>query len=1224
MSNGSFLDETNASNKQSELVKKLTATWEKKNTKAARAGGASLMALSLAACGGDDNTPFSQADVTAAEEAATAAAIAADTTPFAQADVDAAAAAATVAAQESVTEAQADAAAALVAQQAAEATAAAAQVDAATALVAQQAAETSAAAATVALTAAQAAQATAEADKTAAEAAQATAEADLLAAQASLATAQSDLTAKTAEYDTLVASNATLQDSYDALVAPKALTLTAATAGETLIGGSGADTFSGDKDSIDANDTITDATDGDGDVANLSDNGDLDALTISNVETVNVTVASTAAGTTTVDAANFSGVDVLNITRADVTVGSSTIAGNKSIVVANMDANDVAKVVAGAGTTTMNVTQATTTGATVDADNASGAVQVLGSGVIDAANATSVVAGGIGTALQDANAITINAAKATTVNVGSATAGTAFDNTAITGAITINAAAATQVNAAASGGITVDAKGGTTGVILTAIDDSGASVTTSYVGTSTAAGVVNVDGSGTADVATVSAAGNVTLTTNASDQIETVNLSGNGAAATYAVTGAATTYNLTGSQNVTLAGDEASFDGKTISDNTTGTTTLNITTLNDSDLSKAGVDNILVSSNVASKTLTVASDATVTLGTDVTTAIAVAGKTASATVNIATADDTAASGATIDIQTGTLTLSSNIATANIDASVGKLTMATATTLASTAALNVSGTKDVALGAVTAKSLDASASSGKISGSFAAVTSVKTGTGVDTLAFDDSDSATTVFSLEAGDGNDIITVEDAAEASSFDLGAGNDQITIGSATSSDAETSVVVVGGLGDDTINVAADIDSDAILVGGDGSDTLALKDTDGNDFSGNANFAISGFETVDISTLTSGAIKISAAQFAGENSFKLSGNAVADEMHIANTGTAGTTIDASNITHDATQASTLRLEGKALLADTVMGSAKDDIIVATSGGDTIDGSTGTDTFLAASLAAATVEGAGTGTSTGVVINLGGTTAVTNTAVLGASVGYTGNSVTSVAAGEYAYVHAASAAINSNVKGSITNVENVTGTGGADYIVGTNGANVIDSGVGNDTIDAGLGADTITGGAGVDTISLGASDAVADTVTIANKAHGSDVIKQFEKANDILKFIDGTDLAILGSATKAFVIDDAADAIAGATIAATDNVIVLTDAVTNNTAGGIQTAIAAIHAGKSAVGDGVIVVAAAATGNAKVWYDAAVASADSVELFELDGVVLADLAALTTDNFVIA
>jgi len=55
ISTGSFLTETGASNKQSELVKKLTAAWEKKNSKTARAGGASLMALSLAACGGSDD-----------------------------------------------------------------------------------------------------------------------------------------------------------------------------------------------------------------------------------------------------------------------------------------------------------------------------------------------------------------------------------------------------------------------------------------------------------------------------------------------------------------------------------------------------------------------------------------------------------------------------------------------------------------------------------------------------------------------------------------------------------------------------------------------------------------------------------------------------------------------------------------------------------------------------------------------------------------------------------------------------------------------------------------------------------------------------------------------------------------------------------------------------------------------------------------------------------------
>jgi len=87
ISTGAFLPETDASTKQNELVKKLASAWEKKNSKTARAGGASLMALSLAACGGEDDTPFSAADVSAAEAAATTAALTgADGTVYASVD----------------------------------------------------------------------------------------------------------------------------------------------------------------------------------------------------------------------------------------------------------------------------------------------------------------------------------------------------------------------------------------------------------------------------------------------------------------------------------------------------------------------------------------------------------------------------------------------------------------------------------------------------------------------------------------------------------------------------------------------------------------------------------------------------------------------------------------------------------------------------------------------------------------------------------------------------------------------------------------------------------------------------------------------------------------------------------------------------------------------------------------------------------------------------------
>jgi hypothetical protein len=56
ISTGAFQTEMDASNKQPTLAEKFAAVWEKKNARAARAGGVSLMALSLAACGSDDAT----------------------------------------------------------------------------------------------------------------------------------------------------------------------------------------------------------------------------------------------------------------------------------------------------------------------------------------------------------------------------------------------------------------------------------------------------------------------------------------------------------------------------------------------------------------------------------------------------------------------------------------------------------------------------------------------------------------------------------------------------------------------------------------------------------------------------------------------------------------------------------------------------------------------------------------------------------------------------------------------------------------------------------------------------------------------------------------------------------------------------------------------------------------------------------------------------------------
>jgi len=62
ISTGAFLNEMDASNKQPSTAEKFAAVWEKKNAKAARAGGVSLMALSLAACGSSSTDTTSTSD----------------------------------------------------------------------------------------------------------------------------------------------------------------------------------------------------------------------------------------------------------------------------------------------------------------------------------------------------------------------------------------------------------------------------------------------------------------------------------------------------------------------------------------------------------------------------------------------------------------------------------------------------------------------------------------------------------------------------------------------------------------------------------------------------------------------------------------------------------------------------------------------------------------------------------------------------------------------------------------------------------------------------------------------------------------------------------------------------------------------------------------------------------------------------------------------------------
>ncbi|SVB92066.1 uncharacterized protein METZ01_LOCUS244920, partial [marine metagenome] len=204
---------------------------------------------------------------------------------------------------------------------------------------------------------------------------------------------------------------------------------------------------------------------------------------------------------------------------------------------------------------------------------------------------------------------------------------------------------------------------------------------------------------------------------------------------------------------------------------------------------------------------------------------------------------------------------------------------------------------------------------------------------------------------------------------------------------------------------------------------------------------------------------------------------------------------------------------------DTITTGAGNDTIYGSTGADIIDGEAGTDTYVTSSTqVAANIEGAGTGTSTGLVINLG-STAITKASVLSVTSANLAGNLASVASGEVAYLYGSSDAAFSTVVDTLSNIEDVTLSGnGANYVVGSSGANVIVGGTGVDTITAGAGNDTITGAGGADVIDAGAgNDTLVYLLTADLFSGNAEVDTSF--AGGI-----GTDTLQVGTTGTAFVI----------------------------------------------------------------------------------------------------
>ena len=403
----------------------------------------------------------------------------------------------------------------------------------------------------------------------------------------------------------------------------------------------------------------------------------------------------------------------------------------------------------------------------------------------------------------------------------------------------------------------------------------------------------------------------------------------------------------------------------------------------------------------------------------------------------------------------------------------------------------------------------------------------------------------IHTVDAGAGNDIITVTDTAATSTIDGGAGNDAFTL-----TEAATQYVVIGGTGNDTFSTGNTLIS--TIVGGEGTDTLTI--TAGGQTYSTAGFAVTGVESLNL-TGTNGTTIFGAAQFAGLSTSAITATGGNDILQINAAATLGSTLDNSGLTVATLSDPTINyvlnngadtITGGVYAENFVMNAAQNGLL----GADTIEGGgTGIDT-ISSDDTTITPALAGSGATTGIVLNMG-TTAVSGVDILSNVGDFLSGSASSVAAGTMAYIYNlvdAATPVNSSVVKNVSGIENFTSTdaAGVEYIVGSSAANTILAGAGNDYISGGPGADNISGEAGADTILGGdAADTLTggdgiDTITTGN---GIDKVSYFgivaaANANNVTDFTYGLNGDVLQFSDASLTVDAGAFT-AGTAIATT-------------------------------------------------------------------------------------
>jgi hypothetical protein len=1089
-----FPIEMDASIKQKNLVSGLVSVWEKKNSKTARAGGLSLMALSLAACGAEDASEFTQADVTAAATAATAAAqaVAVD---------EAAAATIIAAATQELAVAEAVAAAEIVSAAAATAAAEALAADeaGAAAIIAQitQDAAVAAAVAAVDITTDNAAAHSLALRNSAAEAGvtgtSTMTDAELMTA----IKASNDAGLADAAVAALglagVTTLAGLNTAYTALANPAVTAFSLTTSSDSIVGSAGDDTINatfstGAGMTFQAGDTVNGGNGTDTLVVTVGTLGTHQISSMSSVEVVNATFTAAgvlsmlgSSGVTTVNAqgstaaASFTNIplgtaleamntgqnatfafkasdvtgssDTATLTLKNVTAGTMTVAGIETLnVVSSLGGNSLTGLTAAAansititGDQTLSITAANTAAETIDGSAATAALTLT----TDNTNNTTVT-GGSGN-----DSITSAGSNATTVTINAGAGNDTITHTlALTGADIIDGGDGTDTlvsTGAQLKALTIN----TTTAAITNIE--AITVSDEYVDTTNAintSGLIQATGIQTVNLANAD--------TTAADDITT-------GAEVLIMSAGANTLNLGTSE----AGNQSHLGG-VLTVNDTGTAITDSITVNNLSLNSTTGANVEIGDfGISTTGFIFGGYESVTFDTGQGSGN-IEQKIATLDVNpdVVTADVslTLTGKNAIDLSTDVTT-----------SSTGKLTIDASGLTAQTAGVTTFDLASTVQGV--AGTLAVTGSEGDdiiVTGAFAAT--VSGGAGVDVITGSAANDT-----LTGGAGNDTLTAGGGTDT--INGGDGNDTLTLTTAGTYTA------TGGAGTDTANFGGTLTQADSFDGGDGIDTITVTNASVT--------AINALSVSNINTLNAGIVNVEKLNLSTDLNQNLDVGRIdgLSDIIIGN------------------------LAGAAVL--TGIGATNNIEIVATTGqtlGLTLADATGTADVVNINLSGVNLVAANTVTVANVeTINITGSdqaaanAATVNTMTLAATkatsivvtgsdgldLTNTGNTkVTNFDASAVAATNASDTVGNMAVTFASANtstVANVTIKGGAgeDVLTGNLGIDTITGGAAADNLVASAGNDVLSGGAGNDTMSFTVALLAANSATTATFAGGT-------------------------------------------------------------------------------------------------------------------------------------